>query len=70
MTWREDVDEVLAMVEFTYPVEVADCKTVQMSIKSALPEGARVEVYHRTTEVIVRVDFEGGRYDRRMKVTK
>lgn len=71
MSWRDDVDFVVDSVDFTHPVEIADCKAVQASLRAALPEGAKVEVYERGREgVVVDVRVDGEPYKRTKKVLR
>ncbi len=67
MSWQREVDLVLERFEFTAPVELEDVREVKRAIEDAL--GVRAEVYHRHSEVTVRVRHEGADYKRTMKVT-
>ena len=46
------LDEVLAGVDFTHPVELADVVDVHARIRARLPAEARLESYHRHRDVI------------------
>lgn len=66
-TPRQIIDGVLADIEFTSPVELADVVEVKVRIERELakyedPPRTRVEVYHRHRDVIVTAR-EPGRAD-------
>lgn len=63
-----DADDIVDRFDFTPPVEVADCRAVRDALKSALPEGARIEVYHRHADVVIDVRHDGQQYKRTKKV--
>lgn len=55
MTAAEAVDAVLAVVEFTAPVGLEDVQAVAEAIRERLPSDARLEIYHRHSDVVVEV---------------